>query len=237
MDADKVIEGLRGLADPENVKGMARFGISAKGTLGVPVPVLRRMAKKIGRDHALAEKLWVSGLHEARVLAGFVDDWKAVTEEQMDRWVRDFDSWDVCDQVCSNLFDRTPMAYEKALEWADRKEEFVRRAAFAMMASLAVHDKSAPDSDFLGFLPVIVKRADDGRNFVCKAVNWALRQIGKRNLALNRAAIAAARQIIEMNSTSARWIASDALRELEGKAVQDRLQTRKRAEGRSPKSK
>ena len=181
------------------------------------------MAKELGRDHSLAQELWNSGMHEARILAGFIDDPKLVTEDQMELWVKDFDSWDVCDQICGSLFDRTPLAYAKAVEWCSRDEEFVKRAGFVLMATLSVHDKNAGDKRFIHFLPLIRRGAVDERNFVKKAVNWALRQIGKRNMELNRAAIKAGREIAAMDSRSARWIASDALGELEGEAVRERL--------------
>jgi 3-methyladenine DNA glycosylase AlkD len=202
---------------------MARFGINPKNTLGVPIPMLRSMAKEIGKNHALAEELWSSGIHEARILACMIDEPKTVTEEQMDRWVEDFDSWDVCDQCCSNLFDKTGFAYRKAVEWSGRKEEFVKRAGFVLMATLSVHDKKADDTKFADFLPLIEACAVDDRNFVKKAVNWALRQIGKRNLNLNKMAAATARKMRDMDSASARWIASDALRELASDPVQRKL--------------
>jgi len=220
-----VLDELRSLANPANVLGMARYGINATNTLGVSIPRLRSMAKKIGTDHRLALELWASGIHEARVLAGFIDDPARVTEAQLERWVKDFDSWDVCDGVCSNLFDRTPFAHAKAVQWSARKEEFVKRAGFVLMAALAVHDKKSPDSRFREYLPLIEREAADERNFVKKAANWALRQIGKRSLALNRAAIAAAKRIRRSDSRAARWIAADALRELESEAVQKRLRS------------
>jgi 3-methyladenine DNA glycosylase AlkD len=203
---------------------MARFGINPDGALGVRIPDLRRLAKEIGTDHRLALSLWKSGLHEARILASMIDDPAAVTEPQMESWVRDFDSWDVCDQCCGNLFDRTPFAYPKAVEWTSRNEEFVKRAGFALMAWAAVHDKAEDDRVFLEFLPIIEREADDNRNFVKKAVNWALRQIGKRNRRLHRAALAAARRLSKRNdSRAARWIGADALRELSSESVRSRL--------------
>ncbi len=223
MNSKQIIENLKSLSNPENVAGMARFGINPSNTLGVSIPTLRKIAKETGKNHLLAHELWDSGIHEARMLAGFIDDPKAVTEEQMERWVRDFDSWDVCDQVCSNLFDRTPFAYKKAVEWSARDEEFVKRAGFVLMAALSVHDKKAHDDDFVKFLPIIKREAIDDRNFVKKAANWALRQIGKRNKVLNEKAIDAARDIQKIDSKAARWVASDALKELTGKAVQDKL--------------
>lgn len=204
---------LKSLANQRNVEGMARFGINPEGTLGVSVKDLRKLARG-QRDHELALGLWASEIHEARILAALVDDPTRVTEEQMEAWAADFDSWDVCDQVCLNLFDKTPFAAAKAVDWAARPEEFVKRAGFALMAGLAWHDKAAPDSLFLSFLPVIRREANDRRNYVRKAVNWALRQIGKRNPALRAAAVTAAEEIRQIDSPSARWIASDALREL-----------------------
>jgi 3-methyladenine DNA glycosylase AlkD len=202
---------------------MGRFGINVDKAYGVSMPALRKMAKELGRDHELAASLWDSGVHEARILACLIDDPKLVTEKQMESWAAGFDSWDVCDQCCMNLFDKTPYAYKKALEWSRREEEFVRRAGFTLMAVLAVHDKTSSDDVFLGFLPAIAAASSDDRNFVKKAVNWALRQIGKRNCVLNVAAIKVAEQISRINSNAARWIASDALRELKSDAVKERL--------------
>jgi len=223
MKCEEIIERLRQEADPECVVGMARFGINPDKTLGLSIPFLWNLSKEIGKDHDLAVQLWLSGIHEARILAGIIDEPEKVTEKQMDRWVRDFDSWDVCDQVCGRLFDKTPFAYEKASEWAKRDEEFVKRAGFTMMAALSVHDKKASDKEFEKFLPMIVREAKDERNYVKKAVNWALRVIGKRNKVLNRKAIKTAERIRKIDSSSARWIAADALRELKSDAVQRRL--------------
>jgi 3-methyladenine DNA glycosylase AlkD len=223
MRCEEIIARLKREADPECAAGMARFGINPDKTLGVSIPLLWNLSKEIGKDHELAGRLWSSGIHEARILAGVIDEPEKVTEKQMDRWVKDFDSWDVCDQVCSRLFDKTPIAYEKASEWTRRDEEFVKRAGFAMIAALSVHDKKASDKEFENFLPMIVRESKDERNYVKKAVNWALRQIGKRNKALNRKAIRTAERIRKIDSRSARWIAADALRELKGDAVQRRL--------------
>lgn len=187
------------------------------------IPNIRKIAKETGKNHALAQELWNSGIHEARILAGIIDEPEEVTEQQMEKWVKDFDSWDVCDQCCSNLFDKTEYAHKKAVEWSRRQGEFVKRAGFTLMAALSVHDKKAADEKFLKFLPVIKREAVDERNFVRKAVNWALRQIGKRNSKLNKAAIATAKEIGKMNSKSAKWIASDALRELTSEAVQEKI--------------
>jgi 3-methyladenine DNA glycosylase AlkD len=205
---------------------MARFGINPDRALGVRIPDLRRLAKEIGTDHRLALALWRTKVHEARILASMLDDPAAVTEDQMDSWASDFDSWDLCDQCCGNLFDRTPLAYRKAVEWAGRDEEFVKRAGFALMAWAAVHDKTADDRIFLEFLPVIEREAGDDRNFVKKAVNWSLRQIGKRNRRLHRSAVAVATRLGKRDdSRTARWIGTDALRELASEGVRGRVLT------------
>jgi 3-methyladenine DNA glycosylase AlkD len=214
MDVDTIIKNLEALADPHNVAGMARYGISTAGCLGVPMPILRKMAREIGRSHETAEGLWQSGIHEARILAGLIDDPALVRDEQMEQWVRQIDSWDICDQLCGNLFCRTGLAVEKARSWSGRPEPFVKRAGFVLMAALAVHDKRADNALFASFLTLIAREAGDDRNFVKKAVNWALRQIGKRNRALNLLALETARKIRERDSRSARWIATDAIREL-----------------------
>ena len=227
MPYNEIIQKIKSLANPANVAGMARFGINPANTYGVSVPVLRKMARETGRDHELALALWASGIHEARLLACFIDRPDMVTEAQMEGWVKDFDSWDICDQCCSNLFDRTPVAHEKAVAWCEREEEFVRRAGFVLMAALSVHDKKASDEVFLRFLPLIKEYATDQRNFVKKAVNWALRQIGKRNPKLNGAALKTAEEIKKIDSRSARWIASDAIRELSSDAVQKKLANQK----------
>jgi 3-methyladenine DNA glycosylase AlkD len=208
---------------------MARFGIEATHAYGVSVPVLRKMATAIGPDHRLALDLWQSRVHEARLLAAFLDDPNLVGPRQMDRWAAEFDSWDLCDQCCGFLFDKTGHAYGKAVQWSKRKEEFVKRAGFVLMAALAVHDTGAGDIGFSKFLARVRHESCDERNFVRKAVNWALRQIGKRNLALNKEAVAAAKKIAKLNSSSARWIASDALRELTSSEVQARLILKSRA--------
>jgi len=212
----EMLSELRAHANPANVAGMARYGINVNtvNAFGVSAPVLQKLARRIGRNHELAAELWHSGLHEARILAGLIDDPSLVTDRQMEQWVVAFDSWDVCDGICSKLFDKTPLAWTKAVAWSRRKEEFVKRAGFVLMAALAVHDKRARDARFVAFLPIIERQATDERNFVRKAVNWALRQIGKRNAKLNRAAVATARRIRKIDSKAARWIAADALREL-----------------------
>jgi len=226
MKLEQVLRELRSMANPKNVEGMARFGISSEGTLGISIYDLRPMAKRIGKDHELAAKLWASGIHEARLLASFMDEPEKVTEKQMEQWVLDFDSWDIVDQVCSNLFDQTRFAHAKAVEWSEREEEFVKRAGFVLMAALSVHDKDASDKDFQKFFPIIKRESTDERNFVKKAVNWAHRQIGKRNQSLNRNAIKVAESISKTDSRSARWVAADALRELRSEKVQRRLAER-----------
>ena len=217
MEAQQILHQLKAQSNARNIAGMARFGINPHNTYGISIPTLRRIAKQTGKDHHLAQELWQSGVHEARILAALVDRPEQVTAAQMERWVKDFDSWDVCDQVCSNLFDKTEFAYHKATAWSRREEEFVKRAGFALMAALAWHDKAGSDAAFRRFLPAIKRGATDERNFVKKAANWALRQIGKRNRALNRAALATAREIQRIDSPAARWIAADALRELKTK--------------------
>jgi 3-methyladenine DNA glycosylase AlkD len=223
----EVLDELRSRANPEDVEGMARFGIATWRALGGSnVTYLRALAWRIGKDHRLATQLWRSKIHEARILAALIDDPAQVTEEQMEAWAADFDSWDVVDNSCGSLFDKTPFAWRKAEEWSAREEEFVKRAGFALMAYLAVHDKRAPDTAFERFLPMIEREAGDPRNYARKAVNWALRQIGKRNLTLNRKAIATARRIHRSGPRSSRWVASDALRELSSERVRSALQVR-----------
>jgi 3-methyladenine DNA glycosylase AlkD len=219
----EVVERLRSLADPTRVAGMARYGIEVSNALGVSIPDLRRVAGDHRRDHALALALWRTGIHEARILASMVDDPARVTVRQMNAWARDLDSWDVCDQVCGNLFDRTPHAADRATAWAVRSEPFVKRAAFAIVAGLAVRRPDVADDDLRRFLPLIEGASDDDRNFVRKSVSWALRQIGKRSPDLNADAVATAERIAASASRSARWIASDALRELRSAAVRERL--------------
>jgi 3-methyladenine DNA glycosylase AlkD len=214
VDVNDVIDTLKDLADAKYRAGMTRFGISNDKALGVKIPELRKIAKLIKKDHQLALQLWETGIHEARILASMVDDPKQVTTEQIDTWTKDFASWDVCDQVCGNLFDRTPYAIDKALEFSRHEAEFIKRAGFVLMAELAVHDKKAPDEVFIRFFPIITREADDERNFVKKAVNWALRQIGKRNDALRQLAIECAERILKQDTKAAKWIAGDALREL-----------------------
>ncbi len=225
-DAKRVLRELKRLGERRNIEGMARFGIVAKNVYGVSKPRLDRLAQKIGRNHSLGLELWETGNHDARILAGMVAERKLVTGKQMERWVRDFDNWDVCDGTCCHLFVFAMPAWQKARSWSRRKKEFEKRAGFALAAFLACHDKNAADAEFRKYLEVIEREAWDERNFVRKAVNWALRNIGKRNLALNRAAIRSARRIAMQGSRAARWIAADALQELQSEAVETRLRRR-----------
>ena len=219
----EVLKRLKAEARSDRVEGMARYGMVAERRLGVSVPEMRRIAKEVGKDHGLALGLWETGIPEARIVAAMVDEPEKLTEEQMEDWVKDFNSWDVCDQVCMNLFEKTPLAWKKILDWSEREEEFVKRTAFTLIACLAWHDKKAEDEKFIRLFPVIMRGATDERNYVKKAVNWALRNIGKRNLNMNKAAIETAREIQLIDSKAARWIASNAIKELEGEAVQRRL--------------
>lgn len=217
MDSGEIINCLKKHSNLKDREGMARFGINPKYALGVRVPVLRGLAKKIGKNHTLALDLWKTGIHEARILASMIDEPDKVSEKQLEEWIKKFNSWDLCDQCCMNLFDKMPVAWKKAVEWAKRDEEFVRRAGFALMSSLAVHDKRARDEDFNKFFPLIKKYSTDERNFVKKAVNWALRQIGKRNSRLRKKAVMVAKDIKKINNRTSQWIAGDAIRELTNK--------------------
>ena len=223
VSVEEVHALLRAKGRPDQLEGMARYGMATGRRLGVSVPDMRAIAKRIGRDHELALRLWETGIPEARIVASMVDDPRMLTENQIEEWASGFNSWDVCDQVCMNLFEKTPLAWKKVEDWSRREEEFAKMAAYALLACLAWHDKKAEDERFIELFPVIKRGATDNRNFVRKAVNWALRNIGKRNSNLNVAAIGLAREIQLIDSKAARWIASDALRELEGEAVRKRL--------------
>ncbi len=225
-DACQIVRELRSMKNRRNLEGMARYGINTDNAMGIPVTTLRKMARGLGRDHELSLSLWDTGIHEARILASIVAEPQRVTKGQIETWVKDFDSWDLCDQVCMNLFDKTPFAYEKAVGWSRRRAEFVKRAGFALMAALAVHDKKAPDKVFDPFFQAIVRESTDERNFVKKAVNWALRSIGKRNRKLNKNALSVAKTILQIDSKSSRWIANDAIRELNSEKVKAKLVSR-----------
>jgi 3-methyladenine DNA glycosylase AlkD len=222
------VRELRRLGTKRNVEGMARYGIRAAKVFGVSKPKLDALAKKIGKNHSLGLALWSTGIQDAKILAGLISEPGQVTASQMELWVRDFDNWDSCDGTCCHLFVFAEAAWPKAFAWTKRKDEFQKRGGFALAAYLAYRDKSAGDAKYLSFLKVIEREADDERNFVKKAVNWALRNIGKRNPRLNRAAVAAARRIQKKESRAARWIAADALRELQSTAVQARLHGKER---------
>jgi 3-methyladenine DNA glycosylase AlkD len=228
--AEELLARLRANADPRNAAGMARYGISPVGTIGVSIPLLREIARELrpvakadpAAVHALAADLWASGVHEARILAGFIDPPTLVTPQQADAWVTQVDSWDVCDQL-SSLWFATSFAVAKANEWAGRDEEYVKRSGFVVMCVLALRDKKAPDELFLGFLGLVEREASDERPYVKKAVNWALRQIGKRNGNLHAVAVDVACRLRDSGSRTARWVASDALRELRSDAVLERV--------------
>lgn len=223
MTAAAVLARLAALGDPARLPGMAGYGIATAHAYGVTVADLRRLARELGRDHELAATLWGTGVHEARILASLVDDPARVDDAQMERWAGAFDSWDLCDQVCANLFRRTPLAWTKAAEWSERGEPLVKRAGFALMAGLAVADKRAADQRFAAFLALIARGADDDRPLVRKGASWALRQIGKRNAGLNALAIETALTLRNRDSRGARWVGADALRELSSDRVQNRL--------------
>lgn len=229
MQRDEILNYLRDHADPQQIQGMAEFGIQPKTeVLGVRVPVIRDLAKQLKKDHVLAQELWQIPIHELRILATMIAIPAQTTPELMDTWVADFDSWDLCDQACSNLFCRTPSAYAKVVEWSARPEEFMKRAGLVLIAYLAIHDKKAPDEKLTPFFPLLEREACDERNFVKKAVNWALRQMGKRNLTLNQQAIEWAERIQAHDCKAAKWVAADALRELRAEKTRIRLEKKAR---------
>ena len=223
ITVEEVMGELQSKAKAENIDGMARFAIVGDQRMGVSVPDMRKIAKSVGKNHQLALDLWDTGVPEGMIVAGMIAEPDKLTEGQMEDWVVDINSWDICDQVCMNLFEKTPLAEKKIFEWSTREGEFVKRTSYALIACLAWHDKQAVDERFINYFPLIVAGSNDERNFVKKAVNWALRNIGKRNQNLNKQAIRVANQIHEIDSKSARWIASNALRELESEKVQQRL--------------
>ena len=228
MEYEKVMKQLKSMGDPKNIEGMGRFGIKTDNNLGVSVTTIRNYAKKIGKNHELAVNLWESGIRDARMVAACIEDPNTVSEEQVDKWVRDLDSWDICDHCCGHFFDQTPFAYKKVREWTKSNELFVKRAGFSLIAWLAVHDKKKNDSEFESFLKIIKRESTDERNYVKKAVNWALRQIGKRNYKMNKKALSISKEIQKLDSKAAKWIASDAIRELTSDKVQEKLKKRKK---------
>lgn len=220
------LAGLRSHATEATLTGMARYAIPSDKALGVSMTDMKAIAKSLGRDHQLAAALWATGIYEARMLATLVDVPAQVSSDQMESWALDFDNWAICDTACFALFDRTSHAWPKVESWAGREEEFVKRGAFALLASLTVHDKKADDERYLRGLVLIEREATDGRNFVKKAINWALRSIGKRGPALNRAAVEVSRRLASSSESAARWVGKDALRELTGPAVSRRLEAK-----------
>ena len=228
MDSTRIVtrsiqKRFQDVGDPKSIPFMAKFGITPEQTYGVKVPFLRAIAKDYCKNHELALALWNINNRETRILATMIDDPKQLTEDQMEAWAMKFSYWEICDQACMNLFEKHPLAWQKAIEWSDHVNEGKKRAAFVLMARLAVSDKKAADDKFIPFFPLIVRESTDERNLVKKAVNWALRQIGKRNKNLNQMATLVAEEIAALNSKNGRWIATDALRELKSEAVQKRL--------------
>jgi 3-methyladenine DNA glycosylase AlkD len=228
VEVASALTWLKRRSSAHNREGMARYGLYSKNTLGVSVADIRLLAKRLGRDHELALALWDTGVYEARMLTTFVDEPDRVTPSQMDRWCRDFDSWGICDALCFHLFDKTPHAWKKISKWSDARAEFVKRASFALLASVALHDKKAPDKPFLDSLALIERAATDDRNFVKKAVSWALRGIGKRNAALHAAAVKLSQRLTTSPHPAARWIGRDALRDLSTPATLRRLEKPRR---------
>ena len=214
MTTREALAWLKKKGTRRTVLGMARYGIVAKRAFGVPMGTLLTLRKKVGKDHDLAIALWASGWYEARLLASLVGDPARVTRRQMNSWAASFENWADCDTVCFNLFDRTPFAWERARQWVKSPREFVKRGGFVLMACLALHDKAAADKRFLALLPLIERGAGDERNFVKKAVSWALRGIGRRNRSLNAAAVAVAKRLAQSKQSAARWVGHDALRQL-----------------------
>jgi 3-methyladenine DNA glycosylase AlkD len=219
---EDIVAKLKRKANPDNLEGMARYGISTANRLGNSIPTLRQLAKEIGKNHKLALELWEEGIDETRILASMIGEEDKMTEDQAEKWVVDFNSWDVCDQVCMNLFKKLPFAKKKIKEWSKREEEFVKRGAFAIIACIAVYDKEKPDNEFIQFLSQIKKAATDERNYVKKAVSWALRNIGKRNKNLNKEIVKFAKELKKTDSKSARWIARDTLKDIQREKVRKR---------------
>ena len=223
----EILTKLKSKAKPDNLPGMARYGINTEKRLGVQIPELRQLAKETGKNHQIALELWQTGIAEARILAAMTDEPEKVTEQQMENWVKDINSWDIDDQITMNLFEKTPLSWKKITDWSQRPEEFVRRTAYSLLACLAWHNKTATDQQFTQLFPVIASGATDERKSIQKAISWALRTIGKRNPQLNRAAIQLAQEIQQTNTKPARWIANDVTRELQSQSVQNRLQNKK----------
>ena len=223
----EILTKLKSKAKPDNLPGMARYGINTEKRLGVQIPELRQLAKETGKNHQIALELWQTGIAEARILAAMTDEPENVTEQQMENWVKDINSWDIDDQTTMNLFEKTPLSWKKITDWSQRPEEFVKRTAYSLLACLAWHNKTATDQQFTQLFPVIASGATDERKSIQKAISWALRTIGKRNPQLNRAAIQLAQEIQQTNTKPARWIANNVTRELQSQPVQNRLQNKK----------
>lgn len=223
MELQTIVDKLESLSSPENIEGMARFGITPAKTYAIKIPELRKIAKEAGKNHSLALKLWELDFRETRILASMIDDPMMVSSKQMNEWVLEFDYWEICDQCCMNLFRKTVFAYDKIFEWGEHEKEFVKRTAFSLLAVMAVHDKMQPDEKFEAYFPLIISASEDNRNFVKKAVNWALRSIGKRNIELNKRSIELAEEILAINTKSSKWIANNALRELKSERVRKKL--------------
>ncbi len=226
IQVKEILSWLERQGSARNRDGMARYGIVADKVFGVSVSTIRAKGKQLGRDHDLALALWDTGWYEARMLAAFVDDPAEVTASQMDRWAKDFDNWAICDTLCFHLFDKTPHAWRKIEQWSGKRGEFVKRAGFALLAGVALHDRKTPDTPFLRSLTIIEDRATDGRNFVKKGVSWALRTIGHRNEILHEAAIATAEKLTTSDDSTARWIGRDALNDLSRPMVEARVAKR-----------
>ena len=228
MQIKKIMEHLKANSNPDDIPFMERFGITPDRTFGTKIPVMRTLAKEIGKDRKLAQKLWDKGYRETMIIATMIDDPKLVTEAQMDEWAADFSYWEICDQCVANLFARTQYAWEKAVEWSTSEHDGTKRAAFVIMARLAVAEKKEPDERFEKFFPIIKEGSTDERNDVKKGVNWALRQIGKRNMPLNKKAVKLAREIQGLDSKAAKWIATDAIRELTDQKIVERIKRKEK---------
>jgi 3-methyladenine DNA glycosylase AlkD len=228
IQVQAALSSLEKMSTRRDRENLARFGITATKAFGVSIANIQALARRLGRNHQLAAALWDTGWYEARLLTSFVDEPSRVTPAQMDRWCRDFDNWGICDTICFHLFDRTPHAWAKVAQWHDRRGEFVKRAAFALLASLALHDRGTGDQRFIHSLALIERAATDERNFVKKGVSWALRLIGRRNLALNAEAVTLSRRLSTSPDAAARWIGRGALRELTSPMVQRQLAVRRR---------
>jgi 3-methyladenine DNA glycosylase AlkD len=221
--SNEIFERLKSKSRKDQLEGMSRYGINIDKRLGVSIPNIRKIAKEFGKNHEIALELWNIGFADAKITAALIDEPEKVTENQMEEWVKGIDSWDVCDQICMNLFDKTPYAWKKIIDWSKRDEEFVKRTAFSLLACLAWHDKNAEDNKFIDYFPIIKRNSTDERNYVKKAVSWSLRHIGKRNLNLHKAALKLANEIKQIDSKTAKWIGSDVIKDLNSDATKRRL--------------